>query len=59
LFPGEDIVLELRNEDRLPHEFVSPLFGQGGIPVWGKATLVYTYTATGIRVEPERRWPPL
>src|SRR5215510_12529208 len=26
LFPGEDLILELRNEDKLPHEFVSPLF---------------------------------
>jgi hypothetical protein len=52
LSPGEDITLELRNEDKLPHEFVSPLFGQVEFQFWGKATLVYTYTATGIRVEP-------
>src|SRR5262245_993860 len=52
LFPGEDIILELRNEDKLPHEFVSPLFTQVEFQFWGKATLVYTYTATGLRVEP-------
>jgi hypothetical protein len=52
LSPGEDITLELRNEDKLPHEFVSPLFGLVELQFWGKATLVYTYTATGIRVEP-------
>ncbi|MBU6481219.1 MAG: hypothetical protein KGS09_11825 [Nitrospirae bacterium] len=52
LSPGEDITLELRNEDRLPHEFVSPLFTLVEFQFWGKATLVYTYTATGIRVEP-------
>jgi hypothetical protein len=52
LSPGEDITVELRNEDRLPHEFVSPLFTLVEFQFWGKATLVYTYTATGIRVEP-------
>jgi hypothetical protein len=53
LSPGDEITLELRNEDRLPHEFVSPLFGLVEFQFWGKATLVYTYTATGIRIEPE------
>jgi hypothetical protein len=52
LSPGEDITLELRNEDRVPHEFVSPLFTLVEFQFWGKATLVYTYTATGIRIEP-------
>lgn len=50
--PGEDITVELRNEDRLPHEFVSPLFNLVEFQFWGKATLVYTYMATGIRIEP-------
>lgn len=52
LSPGEDLVLELRNEDKLPHEFVSPVFTLVEFQFWGKATLVYTYTATGIRIEP-------
>ena len=52
LSPGEDIILELRNEDKLPHEFVSPVFTLVEFQFWGKATLVYTYTATGIRIEP-------
>jgi len=52
LSPGEDIVLELRNEDKLPHEFVSPVFGMVEFQFWGKATLVYTYTAMGIRIDP-------
>jgi len=52
LSPGQDIILELRNEDKLPHEFVSPVFTQVEFQFWGKATLVYTYTATGLRVEP-------
>ena len=52
LAPGEDIILELRNEDKLPHEFVSPVFTLVEFQFWGKATLVYTYTATGIRIEP-------
>lgn len=55
LFPGQDIILELRNEDKLPHEFVSPLFTMVEFQFWGKATLVYTYTATGIRIEPGER----
>jgi len=52
LSPGQDIIVELRNEDKLPHEFVSPLFTQVEFQFWGKATLVYTYTATGLRIEP-------
>jgi len=52
LAPGENIILELRNEDKLPHEFVSPVFTQVEFQFWGKATLVYTYTATGIRIDP-------
>jgi hypothetical protein len=52
LSPGEDIILELKNDDRVPHEFVSPLFTLVEFQLWGKATLVYTHTATGIRVEP-------
>jgi len=52
LAPGENVILELRNEDRLPHEFVSPLFTLVEFQFWGKATLVYTHTATGIRVDP-------
>jgi len=52
LAPGEDIILELRNEDKLPHEFVSPVFTLVEFQFWGKATLVYTYTATGLRIDP-------
>src|SRR5918996_397635 len=28
LSPGQEITLELRNEDRVPHDFVSPLFAK-------------------------------
>ena len=52
LSTGEDITLELRNEDSVPHEFVSPLFAKVEFQFWGKATLVYTYTANGIRIDP-------
>lgn len=52
LSPGADVTLELRNEDRIPHEFVSPLFAKVEFQFWGKATVVYTYTANGIRIEP-------
>ena len=52
LSSGEDITLELRNEDTLPHEFVSPLFAKVDFQFWGKATMVYTYTANGLRIDP-------
>lgn len=52
LTSGEEITLELRNEDTLPHEFVSPLFAKVEFQFWGKATMVYTYTANGIRIDP-------
>ena len=52
LSSGEEITLELRNEDYVPHEFVSPLFAKVEFQFWGKATLVYTYTANGIRIDP-------
>jgi hypothetical protein len=55
LSAGEDIILELRNEDSLPHEFVSPLFAKVEFQFWGKATLVYTYTANGLRIDPGER----
>lgn len=49
---GEEITLELRNEDTLPHEFVSPLFAKVEFQFWGRATMVYTYTANGLRIDP-------
>lgn len=52
LSSGEEITLELRNEDTLPHEFVSPLFAKVEFQFWGRATMVYTYTANGLRIEP-------
>jgi len=52
LSPGSDVTLELRNQDTVPHEFVSPLFARVEFQFWGKATVVYTYTANGIRIDP-------
>src|SRR5690242_14247053 len=52
LSPGSDVTLELRNEDRIPHEFVSPLFAKVEFQFWGRASVVYTYTANGVRIEP-------
>ena len=52
LVAGEDIILMLRNEDRLAHEFVSPLFQRVEFRFSGEATIVYTHTATGVRVDP-------
>lgn len=49
---GEDILLVLRNEDKLAHEFVSPLFRKVDLEFSGKASIIYTHTAAGVRVEP-------
>lgn len=50
---GRDIVVLLRNEDNVAHEFVSPLLMKvEDLQLSGRATLVYTLTAVGVRVEP-------
>jgi uncharacterized cupredoxin-like copper-binding protein len=49
---GRDIVIQLRNEDEVAHEFVSPLLMKAeDLQISGRATLVYTHTAVGVRVE--------
>lgn len=51
---GRDIVIQLRNEDNVAHEFVSPLLMKAeDLQISGRATLVYTHTAVGVRVEPK------
>ena len=50
---GRDLVVLLRNEDHVAHEFVSPLLLKvEDLQLSGRATLVYTHTAVGVRVEP-------
>lgn len=50
---GRDLVILLRNEDEVAHEFVSPLLLKAeDLQLSGRATLVYTLTAFGVRVEP-------
>ncbi len=50
---GQDLVVLLRNEDEVAHEFVSPLLMKvENFQLSGRATLVYTHTAVGVRVEP-------
>jgi hypothetical protein len=50
---GRDIIILLRNEDEVAHEFVSPLLMKAeDLQLSGRATLVYTLTAVGVRVEP-------
>lgn len=50
---GMDLVLLLRNEDEVAHEFVSPLLMKAeDLQISGRATLVYTLTAFGVRVDP-------
>jgi len=51
---GRDIVIQLRNEDVVAHEFVSPLLMKAeDLQISGRATIVYTLTAFGVRVEPK------
>jgi uncharacterized cupredoxin-like copper-binding protein len=51
---GMDLVILLRNEDEVAHEFVSPLLMKAeDLQISGRATLVYTHTAVGVRVEPK------
>jgi len=51
---GRDIVIQLRNEDEVAHEFISPLLMKAeDLQISGRATLVYTHTAVGVRVEPK------
>jgi len=53
LAAGMDLVILLRNEDDVAHEFVSPLLLKvEDLQLSGRATLVYTHTAVGVRVEP-------
>lgn len=55
LAPRMDIVLLLRNEDTVAHEFVSPLLQKvDHLQLSGKATMVYTFTAAGVRVDPRQ-----
>ena len=50
---GRDLVIQLNNEDEVAHEFVSPLLMKAeDLQISGRATLVYTHTAFGVRVEP-------
>ena len=51
---GMDLVILLRNEDEVAHEFVSPLLLKvEDLQISGRATIVYTLTAFGVRVEPK------
>jgi hypothetical protein len=53
---GMDLAVLLRNEDEVAHEFVSPLLMKAeDMEISGRATIVYTLTAFGVRVEPSDR----
>ncbi|MGE3977568.1 MAG: hypothetical protein AB7F94_08255 [Nitrospira sp.] len=53
---GMDLAILLRNEDEVAHEFVSPLLMKAeDMEISGRATIVYTLTAFGVRVEPRDR----
>lgn len=50
---GMDLAILLRNEDEVAHEFVSPLLMKAeDLELSGRATIVYTLTAFGVRIEP-------
>jgi hypothetical protein len=52
LVAGEPIVLALRNEDRGPREFISPLFTKTEIHFLGRATGIFRKDAAGFRLNP-------
>lgn len=52
LTAGEDIIILLQNDDTVAHEFVSPMLREVDLQLSGEATLVYTFTAAGVRVNP-------
>lgn len=49
---GEDIIITLQNDDTVAHEFVSPMLREVDLQFSGEATIVYTFTAAGVRVNP-------
>jgi len=54
LSSGEEITLELRNEDTLPHEFVSPMLFNVPFALDGNGVFVKLPNAAGVRVDPGR-----
>jgi len=51
---GRDLVIQLRNEDEVAHEFVSPLLLKAeDLQISGRVTLVYTLTAFGFGLNRE------
>jgi hypothetical protein len=52
LVAGQPTVLAFRNEDTIPHEFVSPLFTRAEIHFVGRATGIFRKDAVGFRLNP-------
>lgn len=52
LVAGADAVLSLRNEDVIPHDFISPLFTRTDIHFSGRAIGIFRKEAAGFRVPP-------
>jgi uncharacterized cupredoxin-like copper-binding protein len=52
LHPGDNVIIMLRNEDPIEHDFVSPLLNQMEFRFAGRGTVLYTLTAGGVRVGP-------
>ncbi len=50
---GMDVVILILNEDTVAHEFVSPLLQKVDLRILGRASMVYTHTAAGVRVDPQ------
>lgn len=50
---GMDVVILILNEDTVAHEFVSPLLQKVDLYLSGQASMVYTHTAAGVRVDPQ------
>lgn len=52
LVAGAATVLALRNEDTIPHEFISPLFTRTDIHFTGQAIGIFRKEAAGFRLNP-------
>lgn len=49
---GKETVIKLRNEDKVAHEFVSPMLREVEINLSGNATTIWTKKAAGVRIDP-------
>ncbi|RMH35862.1 MAG: hypothetical protein D6690_07775 [Nitrospirae bacterium] len=49
---GKDVMIVLRNDDLVPHEFITPLFTRTEVHFSGEATGIFGRDAAGFRLGP-------